>query len=511
MKKNFYLALAAVTMFFSACFLFSGCSAMKSGDAPYPYATENGYYDFYGDESAENPIEGGDSFSDFTDNPFISTSEHPQSTFSIDADGASYAYMRRCLTSSNAGLPSRSAVRIEEFLNYFTFDYAAPAGSDDVAVNGEIGACPWNEDHRLMRLGIKGKHVEEAEMPAANFVFMVDVSGSMSSTDKLDLLKSGLVELVTHMRPDDRIAIVTYASGEELLLPSTPCSQAQTIIAKIRSLKAEGATSGSSALEMAYGQAKQNYIEGGNNRIIIGTDGDWNVGVTSTEGLLEIVESHAKDGIYMSVCGFGMGNLNDAMMEKISNAGNGTYTYIDCEDEMMKVFCHERANMLAVASDAKVQITFNPAVVAQYRLIGYENRVMNNEDFSDDTKDAGEIGADQTITALYEIVPVMGESLPEGWDAQAHVASFDFRYKRMLGEESIPLHLEVDNWVGNSSENLNFAAGVAAYGMLLRKSPYSGSADYNMAAELVEHNSSFDPNGYRAQLLRLIKIAQEIK
>ena len=508
MKKDFHFALTAISLLLSGGLLLTGCS--KNGGYE-PSGSSDNYYYFDGEEPVPGSEEGGDRFLEFTDNPFINTSESPQSTFSIDADGASYAYMRRCLTSSNAVLPSRSAVRIEEFLNYFTFDYAAPTGSDDVAINGEIGACPWNAEHRLMRLGIKGRHIEEADMPVANFVFMIDVSGSMSSKDKLDLLKSGLVELVSHMRAEDRISLITYASGEELLLPSTPCSESQTIISKIQSLKAEGATSGSSALEMAYKEAQENYIEGGNNRIIIGTDGDWNVGVTSREGLLEIVESHAKDGIYMSVCGFGWGNLNDAMMEKISNAGNGTYTYIDSEDEMMKVFCHERANMLSVASDAKVQITFDSSIVAQYRLIGYENRVMSNEDFSDDSKDAGEIGADQTITALYEIVPRSVETLPEGWDSNAEVARFDFRYKRMLGEESIPLHLKVNEWVGNSSENLNFAAGVAACGMLLRQSPYSGSADYNMAATLVEQNSRFDPNGYRAQLLRLIKIAQEIK
>ena len=456
----------------------------------------------YFDEGQGEPVQGGDQFEEFADNPFVNTSEQPQSTFSVDADGASYAYMRRCLNNKYASLPNSSSVRIEEFLNYFTFDYADPEGNDNIAINGEIGLCPWNEGHRLMRLGIKGKSVAEEDMPTANFVFMVDISGSMNSNDKIELLKSGLVELVTHMRPDDRIAIVTYASGEDLLLSSTPCSEAQTIIKKIKKLTAGGSTAGSKALNLAYEQVRQNYIEGGNNRIIMGTDGDWNVGVTSTEELLKIVEEHAQDGIYMSVCGFGTGNLNDAMMEKISNAGNGTYSYIDCEDEMMKVFCHERSNMLSVASDAKIQITFNPNVVAQYRLIGYENRVMRNEDFNDDTKDAGEIGAGQTITALYELVPT-DEPAP-GWDEEAMVATFDVRYKKALGEQSALLHLDVNNWVGSSSENLNFAAAVAAYGMILRNSPYAGTADYKMARELVKQNSSYDPHGYRAQLHDLI-------
>ena len=498
----------------AAGLLLAGCSYHESFSP-----MDGGYYFDYADEPI-TPGEGGDQFEEFKDNPFIDAAEQPQSTFSVDADGASYAYMRSCINSQYyVSLPYKDAVRIEEFLNYFTFDYADPTGSDAIAINGEIGACPWNAEHRLMRLGIKGKSVSEADMPTANFVFMVDVSGSMNSTDKLDLLKSGLVELVTHMRADDRIAIITYASGEQLLLPSTPCSESQKIIAKIKQLKAGGATSGSRALEMAYTQAQENYIQGGNNRIIIGTDGDWNVGVTSTEGLLEIVESHAQDGIYMSVCGFGRGNLNDAMMEKISNAGNGTYTYIDCEDEMMKVFCHERSNMLAVASDAKIQITFDPAVVAQYRLIGYENRVMRNEDFEDDNKDAGEIGAGQTITALYEIVPQMYErpddssqhAAPDGWDGNVKVAAFDCRYKHALGEQSTLLHLDVNQWVGTNSENLNFAAGVAAYGMILRDSPYKGEASFGMAAELVDANRNFDPNGYRAQLVELINKAATIE
>ena len=479
---------------------------LLTGCASYAPNGVDGQSSYFGGEPIA-PEPGGDKFEDFADNPFVNTKDQPQSTFSVDADGASYAYMRRCLVGDYATMPNKEAIRIEEFLNYFTFDYADPTGGHDVAINGEIGVCPWNNAHRLMRLGIKGKSVAEADMPTANFVFMVDVSGSMESQDKLPLLKSCLIELVTHMRPSDRIAIVTYASGETLLLPSTPCSESQKIISKIQKLEAGGMTSGSSALEMAYEQAKENYIQGGNNRIIIGTDGDWNVGVTSADELVEIVEGHAKDGIYMSVCGFGTGNLNDAMMEKISNSGNGTYSYIDCEDEMMKVFCHERSNMLAVASDAKIQITFDTAVVGQYRLIGYENRVMSNEDFTDDNKDAGEIGAGQTITALYEIVPRDTTVLPEGWDNGVQVATFDFRYKRALGEQSAPIRLAVNEWVGSSSENLNFAAGVAAYGMLLRKSPYAGNATYSLATKLVEENKSFDPHGYRSKLVDLINKA----
>ena len=443
--------------------------------------------------------EAGDRFDEIKDNDFIKTSDQNVSTFSIDADGAAYGYMRKLL--SKGMLPVASSVRIEEYLNYFTFNYADPTGDHTVAINSEVGPCPWNEGHFLVRLGLKGKSMDLSQTPPANFVFMVDVSGSMDSADKLGLLKTCLATLVDNLRPDDRVSIITYASKVEKLIESTPASEANKIKEAIAKLNARGSTAGGAAMKMAYEEALANFIEGGNNRVIMGTDGDFNVGVTSTDALLEMVQDYADKGIYLTVCGFGSGNLNDSMMETISNKGNGTYQYIDSELEMVKVFVHENSKFYSVANDTKVQITFDAEKVDSYRLIGYENRVMANEDFENDDKDAGEIGAGQTITALYEIIPA------EGFESGQQVAVFDVRYKKALGQESILLTDEV-MIVSSDGTEISFAAGVAAYGMILRNSRYRGSADYDMAASLVEQGLAFDPHGYRAELLELISTAK---
>ena len=453
-----------------------------------------------------------DRFSEIVDNPFVKVSDEPVSTFSVDADGAAYGIMRKYV---NMGYTvNKSSVRIEEYLNYFTFDYAAPADDHTVAINGEVGVCPWNTEHRLMRLGIKGKSLDADQMPQANFVFLVDVSGSMDSKDKIELLKSGLIELTDQLNPEDRISIITYSGEVKKLLESTKAKNAHEIKNAIKKLSAEGCTAGGKALEMAYKEALANYIIGGNNRVIMGTDGDFNVGVTDTDLLVSMVESYARQGIYMTCCGFGTGNLNDSMMEKISNAGNGTYNFIDCEKEMMKVFVNERERFCAVANDAKCQVTFDSTLVSSYRLIGYENRVMSNEDFTDDTKDAGEIGAGQTITALYEVVPTeqFETCFAESHTNRHPFATFDFRYKKSLSDASLPLQLTlaVEDMYDNTlqllptSENFRFAAGVASYGMVLRDSPYKGNATLGSAIELVQSACSFDPHGYRKELVQLM-------
>ena len=439
----------------------------------------------------------GDRFDKIVENPFVKVSEEPKSTFSVDADGAAYAYFRRMVTMGR-NVPAE-AVRIEEYLNYFPFDYADPAGGETLALNAETGPCPWNPEHRLLRLGLKGKTLSAKETPLANFVFLIDVSGSMDSNDKLPLLKSGLLALLDELNPNDQVSIVTYSGKVETLLTPTKVKESNKISKAIKKLTASGCTNGGDALRDAYKLAKESYIQGGNNRIILGTDGDFNVGVTSTDALLELVEEGAKEGIYMTVCGFGTGNLNDSMMETISNHGNGTYEYIDSEDEMMKVFVHERNRFVAVANDTKVQLTFDPAAVDSYRLIGYENRVMSNEDFENDDKDAGEIGSGQTITALYEIIPA------ENAAAGTNCCTFDVRYKNPLKESSRALSLDVKFGGNTLSGNLSFAAGLAALGLTLRDSQYKGDASVTMARELVENALSFDPNGYRAQLIKLIK------
>lgn len=485
-KTIFYTILAVSAIVLASCSAYEDMPGMNGGNY-------DSYYDgYYGGNETGNI--SGDKVDAILENPFVNTSEQPISTFSVDADGASYSYMRAAIQRLNYFEPL--GIRIEEFLNYFTFDYASPTDGHSVALNGEIGVCPWNNEHYLMRLGMKGKELQEE--PLSNYVFMIDVSGSMNSEAKIGLLKSGLIEMVNHLNPTDRISIVTYSGEVRLALESTLVKDKSTIIRVINSLMASGATAGGAALQMAYEEAWANYIEGGNNRIIMGTDGDFNVGVSSTSALLEMVESYRDRGIYMTVCGFGMGNLNDAMMEQISNHGNGTYVYVDSEEEMMKVFVNERSHFFSVANDCKTQVTFDSTMVAQYRLIGYENRVMANEDFANDSVDAAEIGAGQTITALYEIVPTAA------WQQNATCATFDFRYKESLSGASIPLTIPVSQWVGNESENLNFAAGVAAFGMILRGSEHKGNADLDMAYALVDSNRSFDPYSYREQLTGLI-------
>ena len=445
--------------------------------------------------------ESGDKFDEIPENDFVKTSEQSISTFSVDADGASYAYMRTCLRKGY--LPVSRSVRIEEFLNYFTFDYPQPSDDNTIAINGEVGPCPWNTDHKLMRLGISCRSLSQDETPDANFVFLIDVSGSMNSSDKLPLLKAGLTAMVDNMRPTDRISIVTYSGKAEMTLESTLCSESNTIKRAISKLVASGSTAGGQAMKMAYEEALANFIENGNNRVIMGTDGDFNVGVTSTDALLEMVQDYAEKGIYLTVCGFGTGNLNDSMMETISNHGNGTYQYIDCEDELTKVFVNERSKFVSVANDTKIQVKFNPEVVDSYRLIGYENRALSQEDFENDKKDAGEIGAGQTVTALYEIIPAKN---PEGV-----VASFDCRYKQSLSSPSILLSKDISyNASDYMSSELSFACGIAAYGMILRQSNYKGEASFDLVRKLLNEGLEFDPYGYRKDILPLLDVAEKM-
>lgn len=494
MKRSIALALFPSLLTIVGSFLGS-CSI--SSDSP----ISDSYYGMNG--NIDCPGSGGDKYDQIVENPFVKTADENVSTFSVDADGASYANMRRYLMEGM--LPDKNSVRTEEFLNYFTFDYPDPADGKTVAINSETGVCPWNSEHYLLRLGIKGKSVPESEVPQANFVFLIDISGSMDSDDKLPLLKNSLMTLVDYLRPTDRISIVTYAGGVEKILESTPVSEASTIKKAIKKLSAYGSTSGGAGMKMAYEEAKANFKKGGNNRVIMGTDGDFNVGVTDTDELKEMVQDYAKGGIYLTCCGFGRGNLNDSMMETVSNWGNGTYEYIDSEGEMTKVFVNERSKFFSVANDSKCQVTFDKDMVEAYRLIGYENRKLENDDFENDDKDAGEIGAGQTITALYEIIP--GKS----FEAGKSVAKFDFRYKESIGSQSIALSDDVMAQSSDQlSENLSFAAGVAAYAMLLRNSEYKGKASFNMATELVKAGQGKDPHGYRKQLLELIAKAKSL-
>lgn len=444
---------------------------------------------------AQLPPEGG-KFDEIVENHFVSTADQPVSTFSVDADGASYSFIKKCI---NQGLTfNKSTARIEEFINYFPFDYKDPAGGDAVALNAEIGDCPWTVGHKIMRLGMKGAPLASGQVSGSNYVFLIDVSGSMDSEDKLGLLKSGLKALVDMLDPNDRISIITYSGKVKKLLESTPVSKASKIKSAISSLTAGGSTAGGEAMKMAYEEARKNFINGGNNRVIMGTDGDFNVGVTDTDSLLEMVQDYAKSGIYLTVCGFGWGNLNDSMMETISNKGNGTYEFIADADDMVKIFVRETSKFHSVANDCKIQIKFNPEAVAKYRLIGYENRVMDNEDFENDEKDAAEIGAGQTITALYEIVPADGYAMGD------ICAEFDFRYKKSLDSPSLPLNLEVKE-TGSTGDSFEFACSVAAFGMIVRESQYKGTATTELVKKLAgEAAAKFDPYEYRKDFISLV-------
>lgn len=494
MKKMWYLSLCiAVPMLYA-------CSMSFEKAADYYSESVNGQVV----EGPEVPV-SGDQFDEIRENSFIMTAEEPVSTFSVDADGAAYAYMRRCV--KDVFLPNRNSVRIEEYLNYFTFDYADPTGAETLAINAEIAACPWQEGHALLRLGLKGKSLSDSQIPDANYIFLIDTSGSMCGDDRIELLKTGLITMLDYMKPTDRVAIITYSGSVSKALESTLVSDADKIKKVIRKLKASGSTAGGAAMKMAYEEATAHYITGGNNRIIMCTDGDFNVGVSGTEALVEMVESYLDKGIYLSIMGFGTGNYQDSRMENLSNHGNGTYTYIDSEEEMMKVFVNERSRFFSVANDTKCQVTFDPAVVGSYRLIGYENRLMSKEDFEDEKKDAGEIGAGQTITALYEIVPA------GGFTSGTAAARFDVRYKKSLGGESRPLSMQVTvpADLKEMSVNMGFAAGIAAFGLCLRDSEYKASASWSMAHDLVAPAAEEDRYGLRGQLLNLIDAAAKLK
>lgn len=473
------------------------------------------------------PDLSGDQYERIHENSFLAVTDHPLSTFSIDVDTASYANVRRFLLQDRR-LPPPDSVRIEEMVNYFAYDYAGPTDAVPFAAHIEVAACPWKVEHRLVRIGLKGRVVEREESPPANLVFLVDVSGSMQSPDKLPLLKAGLQLLVKQLRDQDRVAIVVYASAEGLVLPSTSGSQRESIGRTLETLEAGGSTAGGAGIALAYQVARENFIPGGTNRVVLCTDGDFNVGTTSTAELERMVESLAKSGVFLSVLGFGRGNLNDAMMENISNIGNGNYAYIDGPSEARKVLIEQvQGTLVAIAKDVKIQVEFNPVRAAAYRLIGYENRIMAAEDFVNDKKDAGEIGSGHTVTALYEVVPAGADQvLPsagtlkyqqrptEATDATAAVArellNLKIRYKEPDADTSRELEfpvLDSDRAVAKPSPDLQFAAAVASFGMLLRGSEYSGSASYSTVLDWATPAVGADAHGYRAEFLDLVRAA----
>ena len=461
------------------------------------------------------------------ENGFKDVKNNPLSTFSIDVDNASYSNIRRFINSGQ--LPPADAVRIEEMINYFKYDYPEPRGEHPFSVYAEVAVCPWNYKHQLLQVGLRGKSIDKTALPPSNLVFLIDVSGSMNSPNKLPLLKSAFGLLVNELRPQDHVAIVVYAGAAGLVLESTPGNRKELIMRAISNLEAGGSTAGGAGLRLAYREAEKNFIKGGNNRIILATDGDFNVGESSNGGMERLVEEKRELGVFITVLGFGMGNIKDDKMEIIADKGNGNYSYIDNLQEARRVLVREFGGTLfTIAKDVKFQLEFNPARVESYRLVGYENRLLNDEDFNDDAKDAGEMGSGHMVTALYEIVPSgSGERRvsidPLKYQAFKNIREENFsdelltikvRYKKPQGNTSILLEKPVKDSadeIEESSNNLRFAAAVAEFGMILRESEFKGAATLENAVKLAKMSKGEDEDGYRAELIRLMDVVKDMR
>jgi Ca-activated chloride channel family protein len=461
------------------------------------------------------------------ENTFLKVKDNPLSTFSIDVDAASYSNMRRFLKLGQ--LPPAGAVRIEEMINYFKYNYPQPKNNDPFSVNTEISACPWNPAHRLALVGLQGKIIEAENLPASNMVFLIDVSGSMSSQDKLPLLKQSLKLLVDQLRENDKVSLVVYAGNAGLVLPATNGLQKQTIKEAIDLLESGGSTAGGTGIELAYKTATSNFIKGGNNRVILCTDGDFNVGMSSDAALETLIEKQRETGVFLTVLGFGTGNYQDAKMQKLADKGNGNHAYIDQLNEAQKVLVSEFGGTLfTIAKDVKLQLEFNPAVVQGYRLIGYENRMLNKEDFNDDKKDAGDLGSGHTVTALYEIIPAGLQSeflrqvdtlkyqAGERFSATAfggEMMTLKMRYK--LPDDStsklmtVPVKDE-QKQLQFTSANFRFAAAVAEFGMLLRNSSFRQLSSYKEVISMAKNALDTDKEGYRKEFLQLVQSATTI-
>ena len=488
-----------------------------------------------GGQRKQQDAQAGERYARFDENRPRTSSEQPLSTFSIDVDTASYANVRRFLTSGR--LPPPDAVRIEEMVNYFRYDYPQPVGDRPFSVTLEAAECPWHSGRRLVRIGLEGRDIDRRERPAGNLVFLIDVSGSMAAANKLPLVKQALAMLVEELTENDSVAIVTYAGDAGVKLPATSGDQKGKILAAIESLSTGGSTHGSAGINLAYEQAAERFIPGGVNRVILATDGDLNVGVTSDEALVDLIKQKAAGGTFLTVLGFGEGNLQDAKMEKIADNGNGIYAYIDGAREARKVLVEQlTGSTITIAKDVKIQVEFNPAQVASYRLLGYENRIMAAEDFRNDRKDAGEIGAGHSVTALYEIElvgdggegsagaeplkyqPPQPKPAPEAalvdGETSRELLTVKLRWKQPEGDAStldeVPL-VDRGGAFEQASADLRFAGAVAAFGMVLRNSEYKGEATLPMVAKIAAGALGPDRGGYRAEFLDLVRKAETLR
>lgn len=475
-------------------------------------------------------IPGVEEYKVITEGTILSTDSNRFSTFSIDVDRASYSNIRRYLRTQT--LPPQNAVRIEEMINYFTYDYPQPSGDAPFSITTDMSECPWNPERKLVRIGLQGTSMNMADLPPNNLVFLIDVSGSMSSENKLSLIQKGLRLLVQELRPRDRVAIVVYAGSAGLVLPSTPGSDKQTIADAIERLSAGGSTAGGQGIALAYRTALENFIEDGNNRVILATDGDFNVGISSEQELVELIEKKRSDGIFLTVLGVGTGNLKDGKMEQLADKGNGNYAYLDDIEEARKVLVKELgATLLTIAKDVKIQVEFNPEFIRSYRLIGYENRTLRREDFHDDKKDAGELGAGHSVTALYEIELADGAESPrdeQGGSARPHLGAREqsrgsishaslsgdtlmyvkLRYKRPDEDQSKLLLGPMVHRAGSSelaSEDLKFITAVTEFGMLLRNSAHKGKSSVEEILRLAQEGRGADVEGYRGEFIKMVE------
>ena len=469
------------------------------------------------------PVRNRESYNAMTENGFITTNNDPLSTFSIDVDTASYSNIRRFINQGT--LPPVGAVRIEEMINYFSYSYPQPTGKHPVSITSELGPCPWKKGHKLVRIGLKARDINRKDLPPSNLIFLIDVSGSMVATNKLPLLKQAMKMLVRQLDKDDRISMVVYAGMDSIALEPTAGSDREKIMAAIDSLGAGGSTHASSGIITAYRLAKQVYMPGGNNRIILASDGDFNVGVTSRGELQRLIEEKRKSGIYLTVLGFGMGNYHDDTMEILADKGNGNYAYIDNLLEAKKVMVKEMSGtMFTLARDVKLQIEFNPAKVAAYRLIGYENRALADEDFNNDSKDAGEIGVGHTVTALYELIPAGSTDVPSvdplkyrktvgatQAKYQDEIMTVKLRYKPLKSDTSLLMSKPVKDKTTSLSQTSNdfrFTAAVAAFGMILKHSQFQGDFNFEKILTLAKKARGKDEEGYRAEFIRLVETSQ---
>lgn len=476
----------------------------------------------------DNPNFNTEAYSHVTENPFVAVKNQPLSTFSIDVDTASYSNARRFLTQG--ALPPKDSIRIEEWVNYFAYDYPAPVAAAPFSVNTEVTTCPWNSSHNLVRIGIKGKELAQANVPPRNLVFLLDVSGSMMEEDKLPLVKRGLSMLADSLRPQDSIAIVVYAGNSGLVLPATSGAQRGRILKALDSLEAGGSTNGGAGIQLAYAVAQQQFKKGGINRVILATDGDFNVGTTSEGELQRLIEEKRKSGVFLTVLGFGTGNVKDSTMEMLADKGNGNYAYVDTLSEARKVLVREAGSTLVtIAKDVKLQVEFNPARVSSYKLIGYENRVLAKEDFNDDKKDAGEIGAGHTVTALYEIVPKgVKEAAPPAVDplkyqapgtlssaaGSSELLTVNVRYKPPQSDVSTKFSVIVQDGakpIERASDDYRFGVAVANVALLLRGSKDVKQSSLDTARALAAGSVGVDPHGDRREFVALVDRARRLQ